>query len=291
MENKTIIIERLLSATTDKVWSAITNKDEMKNWYFDLEEFRPEIGFKFQFVGGHEKGIQYTHICEVTEVIYLKKITYSWCYAGYSGVSFVTFELFKHEDKTLLKLTHRGIGSFPNENADFELHNFENGWNEIINSSLKDYLENKSYQISISLDATDNKIYESILNVPLWWTEMFEGSVRQQDEKFTVRFGSSVFKTMVVEELIPNKKIVWSVVDSLIDIPELKSKTEWINTKIIWEISIVEKETILWLTHIGLTPKIECYTICESGWYSFTKSLVGLITTGVGTPFKANSID
>ena len=26
----------------------------MKQWYFDLAEFKPEVGFKFQFMGGTE---------------------------------------------------------------------------------------------------------------------------------------------------------------------------------------------------------------------------------------------
>lgn len=152
--------------------------------------------------------------------------------------------------------------------------------------ALKNKIENKSYQRTFSLQATENKIYDSILNIPLWWTEMYEGNQREAGEKFTVCFEPSVFKTMVVEELIPNKKIVWKVVDSLIDIPDLNNKTEWINTQIVWEISAIEKNTTLTLTHIGLTPKIECYTICESGWNSFTKSLIDLILKDVGTPFR-----
>jgi uncharacterized protein YndB with AHSA1/START domain len=142
MDKKTLRVERLFDTTIDKVWRAITNKDEMKKWYFDLKEFKAEIGFRFQFIGGSEEGVLYTHLCEVTEVVHLKKLTYSWRYDGYSGISFVTFELFKQDDKTLLKLSHQGIDSFPKENADLAVQNFENGWNEIINNSLKNYLEN-----------------------------------------------------------------------------------------------------------------------------------------------------
>ncbi len=286
MENRIVAIEKLFSVTIDKVWKAITDKNEMKQWYFDLEEFKAEVGFKFQFKAGHNEAVQYLHRCEVTEVIPQKKLTYSWCYEGYSGISFVTFELFKKGEKTLLKLTHQGIDSFPVENPDFAMRNFEEGWNEIINNSLVNHLENSSYKRSLPLSASDEKIFESIINIPLWWTEMFEGTADRQGRKFTVRFGSSVFKTMVVEELIPNKKIVWNVVDSVIDIPELNNKTEWIGTKIIWEISTHQDKTVLELRHIGLTPKIECYTICENGWNGFTESLTELIHTGLGKPLK-----
>lgn len=33
------------------------------------------------------------HVCEVTEVISEKKLTYSWSYEGYEGISFLIFEL------------------------------------------------------------------------------------------------------------------------------------------------------------------------------------------------------
>lgn len=138
MENKPIIVERIYNALVSKVWKAITDKSEMKQWYFDLAEFKPEVGFKFQFMGGTEDN-QYLHLCEITEVVPEKKLTYSWRYDGYEGNSFVTFELFEEASNTRLKLTHRGLDSFPN-NPDFAKSNFEQGWDQIINKSLKDYL-------------------------------------------------------------------------------------------------------------------------------------------------------
>ncbi len=138
MENKPIIVERKYNAPISKVWKAITDKEEMKQWYFDLAEFQPELGFKFQFIGGTEDN-QYLHLCEIIEVIPEKKLTYSWRYDGYEGNSFVTFELFEEGDETRLKLTHRGLESFP-DNPDFAKTNFEMGWDQIINTSLKEYL-------------------------------------------------------------------------------------------------------------------------------------------------------
>ena len=141
MDNQPIIVEKLYNAPSEKVWKALTNKNEMKSWYFDLAEFKPEIGFTFSFTGGPSPEKQYVHLCEITEVIPGKKLTYSWRYEGYAGNSFVTFELFHKGDKTLLKLTHAGIETFPNDNADFDITNFVAGWDHIINKSLENYLE------------------------------------------------------------------------------------------------------------------------------------------------------
>ncbi len=140
MKTQPFIIERTFNAPVARVWHALTDKEEMKQWYFDLKEFKPEVGFKFQFWGGDEKK-KYLHLCEIRNVIPNKKLTYSWKYDGYTGESFVTFELFPEGDKTRLKLTHEGLETFPADEPAFARKNFERGWNQIIGTSLKEFLE------------------------------------------------------------------------------------------------------------------------------------------------------
>jgi uncharacterized protein YndB with AHSA1/START domain len=140
MKNEPFIIERTYNAPADKVWEAITNKDQMRQWYFDLADFRAEPGFEFQFEGGPDDR-KYLHKCRVTEVVAGKKLQYSWRYEGYEGNSFVTFEIFAEGDKTRLKLTHEGLETFPMNNPDFAKKNFMEGWNQIIGTSLKDFVE------------------------------------------------------------------------------------------------------------------------------------------------------
>lgn len=134
-------IERIYNAPAATVWKALTDRDEMKQWYFSLAEFRPEVGFEFSFSGGPDEGKQYLHLCKITEVIPGRKLTYSWRYDGYEGNSFVTFELFEEENKTRLKLTHEGLETFPVNNPDFAKTNFAQGWTEIIGTSLKKFVE------------------------------------------------------------------------------------------------------------------------------------------------------
>src|SRR4029450_4326223 len=87
-----VIVERTFDAPVELVWSALTDVDQMRQWYFDLKEFKPEVGFKFEFVVEHE-GNTYHHLCKVTDVIPEKKIAYTWRYKGEPGDSLVTFEL------------------------------------------------------------------------------------------------------------------------------------------------------------------------------------------------------
>ena len=88
------VIERSYNAPVEKVWDAITDKSQMKQWYFDLDDFKPEVGFEFRFDGGSDDKI-YHHICKIVEVVPNKKLKYSWKYEGFEGMSYVTFELFE----------------------------------------------------------------------------------------------------------------------------------------------------------------------------------------------------
>jgi uncharacterized protein YndB with AHSA1/START domain len=143
MKNEPFVIERTYNAPIEKVWGAISDNNEMRKWYFDLPEFKTEIGFEFQFSGGPPEK-SYLHLCKVTEVIVGKKLSYSWRYDGYPGNSFVTFELFAEGNKTKLKLTHEGLESFAaSNNPDLDKKNFEAGWAQIIGTTLKEFIEVK----------------------------------------------------------------------------------------------------------------------------------------------------
>lgn len=137
-----VILERILNAPADKIWRAISDKTEMKKWYFDIADFKPEEGFEFTFTGQGKDGKNFLHRCRVIEVIKNKKMKYSWRYEGYEGISYVTFELFDEKGKTRLKLTHEGLETFPKtKNNDFAKENFMEGWSYFIGKSLPEYLE------------------------------------------------------------------------------------------------------------------------------------------------------
>ena len=134
-----VLIERTFNAPVERVWKALTNVEEMRHWYFDLKEFRPAVGFEFEFIVEH-KGMKYHHLCRITEVIPPKKLAYTWRYKGHEGDSLITFELAAVGGRTRLKLTHEGLETFPKTPA-FTRKRFMEGWTEIIGSSLKQFVE------------------------------------------------------------------------------------------------------------------------------------------------------
>jgi len=135
----TVVIERVYDAPVEKVWQALTSPEALTQWFFDIQKFKAEIGFQFQFMVEHE-GFRYEHHCRVTEVVPLRRISYTWRYAGHEGDSLVTFELNAEGVKTRVKLTHSGLDTFPKLPA-FAQKNFEAGWTDLVGTSLKEFSE------------------------------------------------------------------------------------------------------------------------------------------------------
>ena len=141
MQNEPLIVERTLNAPVSRVWHAITDNEQMKKWYFKLPDFEPRVGFEFSFNGQGSKGEKYMHNCRITAVEPEKKLSYTWAYDRYPGNSEVSFELFPEGEKTLVRITHTGLESFPQDTPDFGVESFSKGWNHILGISLKNFVE------------------------------------------------------------------------------------------------------------------------------------------------------
>lgn len=141
MENEPFVYEKTFNAPASKLWTALTDTTAMQKWYFNIAEFKPEVGFEFEFSAGTDDK-QYLHKCRVTNVVPGKKIAYTWQYDGYEGSSEVTFELFEEGGQTKLVLTHTGLESFPGKKyPEFAKESFANGWDYIIGTSLPAFVE------------------------------------------------------------------------------------------------------------------------------------------------------
>ncbi|MCW3126454.1 MAG: hypothetical protein JWO03_2112 [Bacteroidetes bacterium] len=138
MKSERITVEQTYDAPIARVWQALTDPVQMKQWYLDIPEFRPEVGCEFSFLAGDDKK-KWLHHCKVTEVEPGKSVTYSWRYDGEAGNSFVTFALSEQGDKTHLKITHSGLNTFPDKD-EFRYENFNEGWTCLANQSLPEFL-------------------------------------------------------------------------------------------------------------------------------------------------------
>ena len=168
---KPLVMERTMDAPVAQVWQAMTTLEGVCRWFFDLKEFKPKVGFEFAFAVEH-KGMTYSHLCKITEVVPQKKLAFTWRYKGHEGDSLVTFVLASSGKKTKLTLTHEGLETFP-KTPQFVRKNFEGGWN-FISSALQDYVENADQEIYIAreFDAPRELLWEAMTNpkhVVNWW--------------------------------------------------------------------------------------------------------------------------
>ncbi|TDQ30646.1 SRPBCC family protein [Zeaxanthinibacter enoshimensis] len=141
---KPIIVSQTLNAPREKVWSALTNHEEMVQWYFEqIVDFKPVIGFStdFDVTSG---GRIFRHQWEVTEVVPGERITYTWNYPDYPGEGLVTFELEEDGDGTLVRVLNWGIETFPQEIPEFSSASCKAGWEYFIQGRLKEYIEQET---------------------------------------------------------------------------------------------------------------------------------------------------
>ncbi len=140
MSNEPIVVEKKINASPQKIWAALTDKNLMKQWYFDIVDFTPEVGSEFSFFGKDHDCVEWVHLCRITEVIPNKKLSHTWRYEGQPGDSEVTWNLLDEGEGTRVKLTHAGLETFPPIPA-LAKDNFVQGWKEIVGSMLPKFLK------------------------------------------------------------------------------------------------------------------------------------------------------
>ena len=134
-------LEKILRAPVDKVWAALTDRNKIKQWYFDFPEtFKLIPGQEFEWNAGPPDGKQWLHRGKIIEVITNKKLVHSWEYPGYSGYSELTWELEEAgNEKTKLTLTHKFLVPFDVKEEALRRKNFISGWKEIM-AGLENYI-------------------------------------------------------------------------------------------------------------------------------------------------------
>jgi hypothetical protein len=139
------------------------------------------------------------------------------------------------------------------------------------------------FTTTIVVDQTPEEVFKAINNVRGWWSENIEGGTEKLNDEFTYLVRDLHKCTMKLIEVIPGKKVVWLVLDNYFSFTE--DKTEWIGTKIEFDVTKKGNKTQVHFIHWGLVPAYECYNICFEAWSGYiNNSLRNLITTGKGQP-------
>ncbi|HJP63002.1 MAG TPA: SRPBCC domain-containing protein [Mucilaginibacter sp.] len=144
-------------------------------------------------------------------------------------------------------------------------------------------METQDFNTSFTVDQTPAEVFSAVTNVRGWWSERIDGGTSQLNDEFTYQRWDLHKCTMRLTEVIPNKRVVWLVLDNYFSFTQ--DQSEWVGNTIEFDITEKDGKTQLLFTQHGLIPAYECYNICFDAWTSYIQgSLKDLITTGKGQP-------
>jgi uncharacterized protein YndB with AHSA1/START domain len=208
----------------DKVWSAITEPEQMKKWYFYVHDFKLEEGNVFTFYE-NESGGNFLHRCEILKVIPNELFEHTWEHPNHSkGKSVLTWKLESLSDaSTQLTLTHSGLENFSDAGPEFAPENYDGGWDGFVKTALKNYLNGiEKLVFEVDIQAPPEKVWGKLWNAESYkiWTSAFsDGSsmVGELKEGNRIHFvnenGEGIYSDIVY--LKENKWIIFSHIGNI----------------------------------------------------------------------------
>lgn len=141
----------------------------------------------------------------------------------------------------------------------------------------------KNFTTTITVNKNISDAFNSIKNFKGWWSEEIEGNTDKLGETFFYHYKDVHLCKIKLIEMVEDKQLVYLVIENEFNFT--KDKTEWINTKLIFDVSTEGSNTKIVFTHEGLVPAYECYNVCHDAWTSYIQgSLKNYIETGIGKP-------
>lgn len=227
-------VEAVFDATKSQVWEALTNTEIMKVWYFDISNFKLEVGSEFSFYEGDKK--EYLHEGEILKVEQNVVLQHTWKHPQQSkGSSIVTWEIEETDNnKVKVTLSHEGLENFADAGPNFAPANYEMGWNAIVKTNLRNYLYGIKkivfeQEIKSSAETVWNKMWDK-KSYTDWTTPFCAGTYFTGEIELgsRIHFIAPSFDGMYsdVFYLIPNKLIIFKHIGNLKDLKELPIDAE-----------------------------------------------------------------
>lgn len=144
-------------------------------------------------------------------------------------------------------------------------------------------MQQQDFTVTLLTDHSAHEAFNAINNVRSWWSEEVKGGTDKLHDEFDYHYKDVHSCRMRITELVPDKKVVWLVLDNYFNF--IKDQSEWKGNTIHFDISPKGNQTQIRFTHQGLVPAYECYEICFNAWTDYLQnSLLQLIATGKGKP-------
>jgi uncharacterized protein YndB with AHSA1/START domain len=284
-----IQLRRRLAATPDEVYAAWTDGASLSQWMVPIVGGRTEAVADARVVGAlHIKmfGLSSEHE-QPAEYLRLERprlVEFSWVADPAAPRSIVTVELKPvGKDETELTLTHRLL---PDE-ASAQSH--QRGWDSGLDSLAARF--NGHFRKEMHFKAPASALYAALSTqdgLRGWWTQTCTAGGKP-GEMARFEFGEN-YKLMRIDTLRPGQQVRWQCLESRIHVEGREyPANEWAGTTIVFRINgDTPTHTVLRFEHLGLTPELECFELCNGGWNHFLNSLQRYVETGAGTPHLAS---
>jgi len=142
-------------------------------------------------------------------------------------------------------------------------------------------MNSQYFTTAFLVDQAPEEAFAAINNDRGWWGGNIEGITDQLGQEFTYRYQDVHYSKQKITELIPNKRVVWRVLDASLNFTE--DPREWTGTEITFEVARKGDQTEIRFAHEGLVPAFECFDVCSNAWgFYINGSLRRLMTTGEG---------
>ena len=150
-------------------------------------------------------------------------------------------------------------------------------------TKTKPSMTSESFSAETTVKKSADEAFNAIQNFRGWWSEEIEGNTDKLNEAFFYHYKDIHLCKMKLIEMVPGKRLVYEVLEN--EFSFVKDKSEWVGTKLIFDISTSGGNVKVTFTHEGLIPLYECYQVCNEAWSSYiNNSLKNYIEKGKGNP-------
>lgn len=266
-----------LAAPKSHVWKYLTQGALIAEW-FNTPDADLQVGKDFKLAEQDSGDV----LCwgKVLEMRPPNFMSWEFTVGPANGhMSRVEWHLTETHNGTSLTLRHTGL---PQSAEGFGLIlALDKGWHGFLNA-LYEAAALNNYTATITASADVETARNAILKeMHLWWSDRIDLS----EGGFTIRFNNSHVTFSFEEPCRPESQLVWRCTDANMIIENVADTTEWLGTRLIWDITTLPDGSEISLTHEGLNESLECLDVCTRGWeHYFETSLKAHLSGDIPSP-------
>lgn len=125
----------------------------------------------------------------------------------------------------------------------------------------------------VFIRSTPEKIYNAVTTqegIASWWSKT-NNAKAEAGNIYRIYFGPDYYKEIKVTDLVLNKKVEWEILDA---------DSEWVNTKIEFDINIGDNSTELRFKHYDWKDYTDMFAQCNHHWGIFLLNLKSYTESG-----------